>query len=233
MSKTVVIHQPDFLPHLAFFHRFLRADLFVVLDTAQYVDGTARSWMNRDKIKTAKGEQWLTVSVKKAPRGTLIRDIELSTDTDWKTGNLNLIRENYRRAPYFDEIYPRIEQLYRDSSRKLVDFNLRSIELLLTLLGIRIPMVMANELNPTGAKNALLVDILRKMDATHYLSGLGARNYLHLALFEAAGIKVIWHDFRHPVYPQMHGQFVPFLSSIDFLLNCGTVESRKLLRSCE
>jgi hypothetical protein len=233
MTKTVVIHQPDFLPHLAFFHRFLQADLYVVLDTVQYVDGTSRSWMNRDKIKTPKGERWLTVSVKNAPRGTPIREIELSTATDWRADNLNLLRENYRHAAGFAEIYPRIEALYRRDCRLLADFNLRSIELLLDLLGIRIPLIMAHDLRPAGTKNALLVDLLRKVGATRYLSGPGARAYLDPAPFEAAGIEVRWHEFRHPLYPQLHGEFVPFLSSIDLLLNCGAGESAKLIRSCE
>ena len=231
MSKTVVIHQPDFLPHLAFFHRFLHADLYVVLDTAQYVDGSSRSWMNRDKIKTPRGEQWLTVSVRKAPRGTPIRDIELSSDTDWRAGNLNLLRENYRRASCFGEIFPRLEALYRQPCRTLLEFNLRSIEMLLELFSIRIPMVLTHDLQPAGARNDLLVDILRKVGATRYLSGPGARAYLEAAPFEAAGIQVIWQEFRHPVYPQLHGEFLPFLSSIDLLLNCGAAQGAKILRS--
>lgn len=64
-EKTIVIHQPDFMPYLGFFDRLLHADTYVVLETAQYVNGTSKSWMNRDKIKTEKGEQWITVCVKK------------------------------------------------------------------------------------------------------------------------------------------------------------------------
>ena len=63
--KVVVIHQPDFLPYLGFFHRLLHADLFVLLDHVQFVTNGSRSWTHRDKIKTAQGERWLTVGVKK------------------------------------------------------------------------------------------------------------------------------------------------------------------------
>lgn len=64
MKKTVVIHQPDFLSYLGFFHRLLHADLYIVLDDVQFVKGTSQSWMNRDKIKTSNGKQWITVNVK-------------------------------------------------------------------------------------------------------------------------------------------------------------------------
>lgn len=231
MSKTVVIHQPDFLPHLGFFHRLIHADLFVILDVAQFVTGTTRSWTNRDKIKTPRGEQWITVGVKAAPRDTAIRDIELA-ESDWRRRNINLIRENYKEAQFLDQIYPRLEGLYSGQETMLMDFNLRSIEILKAALDIEIPTVLASDLNPVGKKNDMLVDILRKVEATHYLSGIGARGYMTPEVFEQTGIKVVWQEFAHPVYKQLHNGFIPYLSSIDLLLNCGVDESRRIVRSC-
>ena len=230
MNKTVVIHQPDFLPHLAFFHRLIHADLFVILDTAQFVDGTSRSWMHRDKIKTPKGEKWLSLSVQKPHRNTAIREVRLSNEADWRKANLNLLRENYRKASHFENIYPYIESLYATDCAMLIDFNLKSIELLLELLGIRIARIPASSLDLRGTKNDLLVDILLKTGATRYLSGEGARAYLDPHRFEAAGIEVAWQSFVHPVYPQLHGNFIPYLSSIDLLFNCGIDDSKAVLR---
>ena len=232
MKKTVVIHQPDFLSYLGFFHRLLYADLLVILDTAQFVDGTSKSWTNRDKIKTPQGEKWLTVSVKKAPKDTPINQIELSQSVDWKTNNLNLIRENYKYAPYFAQIYTHLEKLYSYDGLRLLDFNLRSIEMLLSLFGIGIETMLAGALKCEGRKNGLLANILRKVGATHYLSGVGAQAYFEAEPFRAAGIEVIWQEFSHPFYPQMHGKFIPYLSSIDLLFNCGIEKSREILRSC-
>jgi WbqC-like protein family len=231
VSKTVVIHQPDFLPHLGFFHRFMGVDLYVVLDHVQFVNGTSRSWTHRDRIKTPRGDQWLTVSVRKAPRDTPINKIELS-DTDWRAQNLNLIRENYRDAPHYEEVFAELEKLYALPCTKLSEFTLASIDLLLRLFDICIPRISSSSLEPMGNKNELLVDILRKVDATHYLSGVGARDYFDPAPFAEARIEVVWQSFKHPVYPQLHGEFVPFLSSIDVLFNCGTERSREILRSC-
>jgi hypothetical protein len=104
--------------------------------------------------------------------------------------------------------------------------------MLMGLLDIEIPQVLASTLNTTGKKNELLVDILQKVGATQYLSGVGARAYFEPELYERAGIEVVWQDFLHPAYPQLHGPFIPYLSSIDMLFNCGIEESRKILRSC-
>lgn len=230
MSKTVVIHQPDFVPYLGFFHRFLEADLYVVLDHVQFVNGTSRSWTHRDKIKTSQGEKWLTLSTKKAGRGTPINQIELANTVDWAGANLNQLEQNYRKAPYYDEVMPRVTALYEKPGRMLGDFNLRSIEMLMAMLDVQLPFVLSSTLDPQGQKNGLLIDLLQKVGATRYLSGTGARDYMAPDLFRDAGIEVLWQDFIHPVYPQQFGEFVPNLSALDALFNCGVHGARELLR---
>jgi len=227
--KTVVIHQPDFVPYLGFFHRFLHADFYIALDHVQFVYGS-RAWTHRDKIKTAQGEKWLTVSVKKAPRDTAINQIELSTDTGWRQDNLRLLEHNYRKAPFYVELMPEIERLYARPFLLLRDFNMASIEMLMEMLDVCIPWVWSSSLDPAGAKNELLVDLLQKVSATHYLSGVGARNYFRPEPFAQAGIEVVWQDFTHPVYAQQFGEFVPYLSALDVLFNHGIKASRDILR---
>jgi hypothetical protein len=231
-KKVVVIHQPDFVSHLGFFHRFLRADFYIALDHVQFVNGSSRAWTHRDKIKTAQGEKWLTVSVKKAPRDTAINQIELSTNTGWRQDNLRLLEQNYRNAPFYSELIPEIERLYARPFQLLRDFNMASIEMLMDMLDVRIPWVWSSRLDPAGAKNELLVNLLEKVSATHYLSGVGARDYFQPEFFAKAGIEVIWQEFTHPVYAQQFGEFVPYLSALDVLFNHGITGSREILRRC-
>lgn len=228
-KKIVVIHQPDFAPYLGFFHRFLHADFYIALDHVQFVYGS-RAWTHRDKIKTAQGEKWLTLSVKKAPRDTAINRIELSTDTGWRQDNLRLLEQNYRKAPCYNELMPEIERLYAQPFRLLRDFNMASIEMLMDMLDVRIPWVWSSTLDPVGAKNELMVDLALKASATHYLSGVGARDYFDPMPFAKAGIEVVWQDFTHPVYTQQFGEFVPYLSTLDVLFNHGIAASREILR---
>lgn len=232
MKKTVVIHQPDFLPYLGFFHRFLQADLFIVLDHAQFVRGTCRAWTHRDKIKTSAGEKWLSLSVKNAPLGTPINRIELLASDDWRKKNIDLIRSSYREAPYFEEIMPVMKSLYQRQTQMLSDFTMQSIAALMELFDIHIPYVFSSSLEPTESKNKLLVELLKKVGATHYLSGVGAKAYYTSEPFDEAGISVVWQEFIHPIYPQIHGEFIPYLSSIDLLFNCGIQKSGTILRSC-
>ena len=229
-EKTIVIHQPDFMPYLGFFDRLLHADTYVVLETAQYVNGTSRSWMNRDKIKTEKGEQWITVCVKKAPRETQIKDILLLDDGRWQKNNLGLLHQNYRKAQYYREIMPYVEKLYHGSYVYFWEFSFASIKMLIELFGIEIEIIFSSDLDPQGKNNDMIVDIMKKLGASIYLSGTGAADYYDPSVYEKAGIEVIWQKFTHPVYPQQFGGFIPYLSSIDLLFNCGIEKSRRILR---
>jgi len=227
--KVVVIHQPDFAPYLGFFHRFLHADLYIALDHVQFVS-SSRSWTNRDKIKTKQGEKWLTIGVKKAKRDTAINQIQLSVEVDWRSSNLCLLQQNYRNALYFSELMPWVMKLYSAPFTALYDFNMASIEMFMELLDVRIPWVWSSSLNPVGYKNAMLVDLLEKVSATHYLSGTGARNYFEPEPFASTGIEVIWQEFSHPVYTQQFGEFIPNMSALDLLFNHGITASREILR---
>ena len=227
-EKTVVIHQPDFMPYLGFFDRLLKADIYVIFDNVQY---TRRAWMNRDKIKTKKGEGWLTVSTQKAPQDTPINRILLA-EGSWREDNLNLLRTNYRNSPFFHEIMPSIEELYKFSGTRMMDFNLASIQMLMQFFDIQIETILASSLEPQGKNNTMIIDIMKKLGYSRYLSGVGARDYFVPELYEQAGIEVIWQDFKHPVYPQQYDGFIPYLSSIDLLFNCGIKHSRQILREC-
>jgi hypothetical protein len=230
MKKTVVIHQPDFLSYLGFFHRLLHADLYVALDDVQFVS-SSRSWTNRDKIKTQNGEKWLTVSVKKAPRETSINNIKLSETVDWKKENIDLLKQNYQKSKFFNEVFPYLKILYKSDFENLCCFNLASIKMLTELFDIRIDIIYSSSLKTKKTKSERLVELLTQVEATHYLSGMGAKDYHIEQPFDDANIKVIWQNYTHPVYPQLHGTFIPNLSSIDLMFNCGIEKSREILRS--
>jgi len=226
MTNKVVIHQPDFISYIGFFHRLIFADIYVILDNVQFPKG---GWNHRDKIKTANGVIWLTIPIKKAPLDTNINQIYIDNSYDWRSKHLETIKQAYKKAHFFNEIFPHIINIYNNKTDKLVDFNINSINIILKLLDINIKQILASSLNVTGKSNQLVVNILKAVNATHYISGIGAKNYFDPKPYQDANITVIWQNFIHPVYPQLHGEFVTGLSSIDFLLNCGIENSRKII----
>ncbi len=228
MTRTAVIHQPDFLPWLGFFDRLLKSDLYIVLDHVQFA---RRGWTHRDSIKTSNGASWVTLSIQKAARDIAINEVQLMPDAAWRQNNLNLIRQNYQKAPFFADLFPKLEELYTRGDEKMADMNVASLDLLEDLLDIHTPRMISSNMDPQGASTEMLVDLLKKAGVTRYLSGQGARAYMDEKLFEDAGIEVVWQNFTHPVYPQLHGPFLPMLSSIDAIFNCGAEGTKSLLRN--
>jgi hypothetical protein len=218
-KKTVVIHQPDFLPWLGFFHRWKRSDLYVVLDDVQFL---RRGWHHRDKIKTAAGIQWLTVPVlKKGRYRQVIRDVAIDYSTGWRDKHLKTLETNYKKAHAYAYYFEKIKKIYHKKYRFLIELNLELLELMAGELEITTPFVLASDYHMTSTSSLRLVELAAAVGATCYLTGTGARDYLDEALFEPYNITVDWQQFNHPVYRQLHGDFIPGLSVLDFAMNCG------------
>jgi hypothetical protein len=123
---------------------------------------------------------------------------------------------------------PALEEVLTRSWEQIVDLDLAVAALMAEWLGVRPRIERASALGIDGGQTERLVNICRHFGATRYLSGSAARDYLDVALFEGHGIAVEWQEFTHPVYPQLHGPFLPYLSALDLILNCGE-ESRAVL----
>lgn len=221
MKRPVAVaHQPDFLPYLGFFHRLIIADTFVVLDHVQFVK---RGWHNRDQIKTANGPLWLSVPVQSKGKYTqAIHEVPIHEEGGkWRRKHLQTIENAYRKAPHFEEVFPLVETAYAANHETLCGHNGALIEGFLDLFSIEVQVQWSSQLSPEGSSNKMLIDLMRKVDCGTYLSGPGARDYMDEQMWRDSGIDLAWQEFEHPVYPQLHGEFVPYLSSIDFAMMCG------------
>jgi len=224
----VSIHQPQYLPWLGYFDKIDRSDIFVFLDDVQF---KKNEWQNRNKIKTAKGWQWITVPViHKFPQE--IRQVEINNNIDWERQHLNSLTINYNKAPYFGDYIDFFETAYGKEWNYLLDLNIYIIENLVKMLGIKTKLVMSSKLRLPGKATEHLVNICKDLKADTYLSGEGACAYLETEKFRKQGIEVIFQDFKHPHYNQLYCQekgFIENLSIIDLLFNLGK-DSISILR---
>lgn len=216
---SVAILQPGYLPWLGFFDQMAAVDIFVYYDDVQY---DKHGWRNRNRIKVPGGSAWLTVPVFHTGLDKpLINEVRIDNTRDWSRKHSRTLRQNYARAehasPYLDEL----EALLGKGWSMLVDLDLAVIELMRGWLHIRTKTVRSSVLGIHGSQSERLLSICRHLGATRYLSGASAREYLDVGKFEAENIRVEWQDYVHPVYPQQHGPFVPYLSAVDLIFNVG------------
>ena len=132
----------------------------------------------------------------------------------------------YGKAPFFKIYFPEIEELYQKQWESLADFNLAGIKWILDKLAIQTPVKIASDLKELQKHSEVspderLILITKIMKADSYLSGAGGINYLKTDLFPNNSLNLIFQKFEHPVYRQLHGKFVSYLSILDLLLNEG------------
>jgi hypothetical protein len=214
------VHQPNFLPWLGYFYKMLKCDRFVLLDDVQY---NRRSITSRVKIKTQNGDQWLTVPVKKKGRyHQLIAEVELEPGSHWKNKVLGTLQTCYGKSPYFYDYFPGIEAIIQKDHLRLSELNIELIEWLALQLEIETPMSRSSGLHGiAGQSTERLAAICQTLGAEDYLSGFGGQKYQEEEIFRKKNIRLILYEFKHPEYTQMWGEFVPGLSTVDLLFNCG------------
>ena len=215
----VTILQPSYLPWLGFFEQMSRSDKFVLLDDVQY---TRRDWRNRNKVRVKEGWVWLTVPVQQKSRfSQSLLETRIDNSVSWRRKHLETLRQHYCKAPFFEKYFPRCQQIYEKDWEFLFDLCLETIQFLKEEMGIETPLLRSSEMKLSGEKTERLVSICRELGATHYLSGESGSDYISQEDFSNPGIELEYQNYEHPVYPQRYPGFVPHLSTIDLLFNCG------------
>lgn len=218
--KKVLITQSNYIPWKGYFDAIALADEFIVFDEMQY---TKRDWRNRNKIKTAAGTKWISIPVQVSGKYLQkINETEVS-DAKWGESHWNLLVQNYKSAPHFLLIKDLLEDLYRaPASILLTEINLSFIQRINEFLGITTKINRSRDFDLLEGKTERLLDLCEKVQATEYLTGPAAKDYMNESLFSSAGISVTYLDYSgYPTYEQLHGDFDHGVSILDLLFNTG------------
>ena len=214
----VAIVQSNFLPWRGYFDLIRQSDLFIIYDDVQYTKG---DWRNRNRIKTPRGSEWITVPVRHGRLAQRIEETRVDYSTPWARKMLRRIHDAYREAPHLEPCFAELTDLLTLEAPSISDLNVRLLRWACGHLGIERPLRMSREYQASGAKTERLIEILRQAGATAYLSGPSAREYLQPELFERAGIRLEYKVYDYPEYEQLHPPFDGAVSIIDLLFMTG------------
>jgi hypothetical protein len=227
---TCVVMQPTYLPWLGYFDLMDQCSVFVFLDNVLF---SRQSWQQRNRIKTSRGLEWLTVPVRnKGIHGQYICDVEIIRSPAFPKDHIRGIELNYGRSRYFSDLFPSLREVLNQSEKSLCRLNVALITWAAKILGIETTLVTASELGVTGERSHLLVDLCKQVDAGKYLSPFGSMAYLSQehGIFAEHGVKLLVHHYEHPEYTQLFNPFIPYASVIDLLFNEGE-HSLEIIRS--
>ncbi len=218
-SATVVsIHQPHYLPWLGLVGKIACSDVFIYLDNVQF---EKNGWQNRQRYSTEDGLKFLSLPIQQ--KGVLseqkqIRDALLADARaplkHWKT-----LCQRYGKCPGWPVVAPRLEAILLGEREKLLPFCLATTQLTLELYRVQPKIIFSSDLNVEGQKSERVINLVKAVGATHYLSGDGAREYLEMPAFEAAGLGLSFQEFTHPAYRQSAGtEFIPGAFALEWFI---------------
>lgn len=232
--RKAAIMQPTFFPWIGYFDMIDQVDCFVLYDDVQLAK---RSWQVRNRIKTAQGEYYLTVPVKKtkARDELLISEATISYEENWMDKHLKTMEAAYKKATHFNAVFSFISEHYAAKHQLLSDFNETFIINTSEKIGIQTEFVRSKELkNINGTKDAKLASICHSISCDEYLSPQGSAVYIETekpgGKLSEQNIALYYHFYSHPSYTQLWGSFLPYMGIVDLLFNEGFDDSLKIIR---
>ena len=231
---TLSVHQPHFFPWASYFLKISQSDVFILLDDVQF---RKNYFQNRCEIANTLGykKKWLSIPIKKnISSKSKINEILVSEKFQGDEV-LSLIRSSYSNTPFFDQVYPDLQELFNSKDTHLCDISIRGILWCLKVLDITTKTFVSSELNLPLVDNPTtrLVNMCIYSKMNQYLSGPGGKGYMDLTLFNDNNIDVLWYDSdkNNFEYRQPTGSFLPSLSILDMFFSIGYKDSAKLLNS--
>ena len=210
--------QSNYIPWKGYFDIIADVDLFVFYDDVQY---TKNDWRNRNVIKTRGGCRWLTVPVH-ASLGMAICDVEIA-GTYWARKHWKTLHQSYSHAPYFDFFAPFLEDIYlRRTWTRLSHLNQHLIVSIAGFLGLNTQFVHSHDFKVEGKRLDRLLNVLRSVGSTTYVSGPAARKYIDENRFRDEHIQLIYKSYSdYPQYDQLYPPFEHSVSILDLLFHTG------------
>ncbi|WP_321777273.1 WbqC family protein [Sulfurimonas sp.] len=223
MTKVAIL-QPSYIPWIGYFEQIINVDIFVFYDDVQY---TKNDWRNRNKIKVLNDSSWLSIPVNSSTSKN-INEVFVDDTKNWRVKHLKSLKQFYSKSKYFDEIYPILQNNINSDNNSLSNISISIIRDISKYLKLDTKFYLSSDLGIGGDKNDRLINICKHFNASSYHTGKAAQDYIDKKLFDNNKIKLLFQEYKHPSYKQLHGDFLPYLSIIDLLFNYGK-DSKKII----
>jgi len=232
----LAIMQPYFLPYLGYFSLIKHTDEFILFDTVQFI---RHGWIERNRIlKPSNGWQYIMVPLKKHSRETLIKDIEINNDQQWKEKILAQLQHYKKQAPYFSNVIDILNEIFSKEYATIVDLNLASLKTVCNYLGINTPIqvfsLMNIDIEPANAPDEWALNICKALgNVDEYWNPPGGQSFFDKKKYESAGINLKFHSAILTDYDQKRNVFEPGLSILDVMMFNSIEEINKMLDNYE
>lgn len=212
----VAIMQPYFLPYIGYFQLISAVDEFIVYDNIKY---TKKGWIKRNRMLQNGKAVMFSLPLKSAPDSLNVCERELTADFNHDKF-LNQFKGAYRRAPYFEQAFPLIEQIVRYRDANLFHFLYHSIIKTCEYLDIKTKIKISSAIcidHDLKSQEKVLA-MCEAVDAKIYVNAIGGMELYSKSDFRKRGFELKFIKSKDFEYAQFGDAFVPWLSIVDVLM---------------
>ncbi len=214
----LAVMQPYFFPYLGYFQLLHASDVFVFYDDVNYIN---RGWINRNRILINGRASYITVPLVGASQNKKIYEIEIDQNAKWRTKMLRSIEMAYKKAPYFDQVYPIIREVIELDTNQISILAVQSVKEVCKYLGLKRKIEISSLRYPQTlglGRSERIMEIAKLNEFTLYINAPGGENLYEKRDFLMKGIKLKFIYSNRIEYRQFKNEFVSKLSVIDTLM---------------
>lgn len=221
------IMQPYFMPYIGYFQLLNAVDKYVIYDNAKY---TKKGWINRNRILQNNKDTLISISVEKDSDYLDIKDRSVADSFD-KKKLINQIRESYRKAPYFEQMIPIVEDIINYEEKNLFLYIYNSIKEVCKYLNIHTEIIISStiDVDQTLAGQDRVIAICKTLGAKDYYNAIGGQELYDPKDFEKEGVSLRFLSSNLVAYKQFNNDFIPWLSIIDVMMFNSLAETQDML----
>jgi len=221
--------QPYFFPYIGYFQLINAVDKFVIYDDVNYIK---QGWINRNRILLEGKAHFFTLDLFNASSFKLINEIEMGNN---RYKLVKTIEQIYKKAAFFHEVFPLIEEIMTYKENNLALFLENSIRKIALFFNIQTNIIVSSMIKKDVSQKGQdkVLDICKKMDASIYINSIGGQELYSKEIFNQEGIGLKFIKSQPINYTQFNNEFIPWLSILDVIMFNSVEEIQGMLGQYE
>ena len=226
------IMQPYFFPYIGYWQLINEVDTYIIYDDVNFIKG---GWINRNRILVNGNPLFFNVQMKNPSSFKKINEIELSNDLISKRKMLSTLEMNYKKAPFFQQVYPLLKDIIEQDEDNLAKYLEYSIRKVCEYLNIDTRIIMSSSIEKNNELKGKekVIHICKLLRVSDYVNAIGGQELYDYESFENNGIQLNFLKTNQIEYTQLKNDFVSNLSIIDVLMFNSKEQLTEILNNYE
>lgn len=211
------IMQPYFMPYIGYWQLLNAVDKYVIYDDVNFIKG---GWINRNRILINGEAKFFNLPMIGASSNKLINEVSVNDNKKIMNKNLRIIEAAYKKAPYYEIIYPMIKKILMNKKGNIADFIAESFREICLYLNINTELIMSSSLDKNNELKgqAKVLEICSLLHGTEYYNAIGGQELYSFSDFKKHDLNLKFLKTENIEYEQYNNEFQSNLSIIDLLM---------------